>query len=116
MIISHAKIVVSAPFPPLTGGMPTLASSLADNLEHDGNTVLKDILSYQVNNLLVNQITPKIITTGEFGDGCIEVGEALEGMLVQINNIQINGIDSWGSWYVDDGSGECEINNYIFEK
>ena len=47
------KILISAPFPPLTGGMPTLAKTLADHLENDGHSVYRLQLSSGYNKILL---------------------------------------------------------------
>ena len=41
--------------------------------------------------------------------------EAYEGCLVKVNMAEVTGTpDSHGEWYVDDGSGECQIDDAIY--
>ena len=36
-----------------------------------------------------NAVAPKDITTGELADGCTFIGEALEGMLVRVTDVEV---------------------------
>jgi hypothetical protein len=63
-----------------------------------------------------NAVTPKDITTGELADGCTFIGEALEGMLVRVTDVEVVAeSDDNGEWYVDDGSGLCQIDDGMFD-
>ena len=42
--------------------------------------------------------------------------EAYEGCLVEVENITISReADNLGQWYIDDGSGECQVDDQIFK-
>jgi len=53
---------------------------------------------------------PVVVTTNDLASN-----EAYEGVLTRINNVTVSQLpDSYGQWYVNDGSGECQIDDAIF--
>ena len=47
--------------------------------------------------------------------GDLASGEAYEGVLTRLSNVTVTQLpDNYGQWYVDDGSGECQIDDAIF--
>ena len=62
-----------------------------------------------------NQVPePIAITTGELASAAS--AEEYEGCLVKIESAVVTQLpNSYGEWYVDDGSGECQIDNGIFD-
>ena len=62
-----------------------------------------------------NQVPePIVVTTGELA--AASSAEEYEGCLVKIENAVVTQLpNSYGEWYVDDGSGECQIDNGIFD-
>ena len=53
---------------------------------------------------------PVSVTTADLASN-----EAYEGVLTRINNVTVSQLpDSYGQWYVNDGSGECQIDDAIF--
>ena len=82
--------------------------------EYYGFTELTNLIGFSVASS-GNVVTPKDITTGELANGCTFIGESLEGMLVRVNNVEVVAeTDDNGEWYVDDGSGLCQIDDGMF--
>jgi hypothetical protein len=51
------------------------------------------------------------LTTNE-----LATSEAYEGVLVKISSVSVTAApNSYGEWYVDDGSGECQIDDGIYQ-
>ena len=95
-------------FTPVVGDEVTVSGTVN---EYYSFTQLIDLTSYTVNSS-GNEITAKDITTGELANGCTESGESLEGMLVRVSNVEITQVDlTYNEWYVDDGSGPCQIDD-----
>jgi hypothetical protein len=83
----------------------------ADVDEYNGLTELVNVTAYEV---LATGATvePTLVTTGEIGTGGSNA-EAYEGVLVQIVDVEITSPDlGYGEWGVDDGSGECMLDDY----
>ncbi|RMF07586.1 MAG: T9SS C-terminal target domain-containing protein [Candidatus Neomarinimicrobiota bacterium] len=58
---------------------------------------------------------PIPITTGALNGGCSDTGEPYEGLLVTLTNVTVTqAANSYGEWYVDDGTGECQIDDAFF--
>lgn len=56
---------------------------------------------------------PSVVNTGDLVDPAN--AEAYEGCLVVVENITISRVaDNMGQWYVDDGTGECQVDGKIF--
>ena len=97
---------------PSVGDEVTFASTV---YEYYGFTELTDLIGFSVASS-GNAVTPKDITTGELADGCTFIGEALEGMLVRVTNVEVVAeTDDNGEWYVDDGTGLCQIDDGMFD-
>ena len=87
----------------------------AEVTEYYGLTELINVTAYNVTSN-TNSFTPKDISTGELANGCTETGESLEGMLVRVNNVIVTqSTNIYNEWYVNDGSGECIIDDYMFD-
>ncbi len=97
---------------PTVGDEITLSASVS---EYYGFTELTSVTS----SIVVssgNEIEPLDITTGELAGGCSLSGEMLEGMLVRITDAVVTqAANNYNEWYVDDGSGECQIDDNMFD-
>ncbi|MDP6260923.1 MAG: lamin tail domain-containing protein [Candidatus Marinimicrobia bacterium] len=97
---------------PVVGDEVTFAATV---LEYYSFTELTDLIGFSVASS-GNAVTPKDITTGELADGCTFIGEALEGMLVRVTDVEVVAeSDDNGEWYVDDGTGLCQIDDGMFD-
>ena len=97
--------------PPTLGDEITITATVN---EFYSLTQLIDAASYSVNSS-GNSFTPVNINTGDLL-GCSESGEAVESMLVKINNVIVTTpSNEFGEWYVDDGSGPVMINDKLFD-
>ncbi|MCK4271531.1 hypothetical protein KAX22_02705, partial [bacterium] len=83
--------------------------------EYYGLTELKDISSFQIISS-GNTLPPVVdITTGDLAGGCNVGAEAYEGVLVRVSNAVVTqAANTYGEWYVDDGSGQCQIDDYLY--
>lgn len=73
--------------------------------EYHGTTEIKDLTAFSVISSSNPQPAYAQISTGEVGD------EAYEGVLAELNNCEIaSGYDQYGSFWVNDGSGECTVS------
>jgi len=88
----------------------------ANVTEYYGFTELTDISSYTILST-GNSIEPTDVETGYFPIGmCALSAEPWEGVLVRVSNVTvIDGPDQYGAWTVDDGTGVCKIDDYMFE-
>jgi hypothetical protein len=83
--------------------------------EYYGFTEVTTLSSYTVNSS-GNTVAIKDITTGDLANGCTATGESLEGMLVRISNVNVTQeVNDYGEWYVDDGTGVCQIDDSMFD-
>ena len=99
---------------PSVGDEVTFAATV---LEYYSFTELTDLIGFSVSSS-GNAVTPKDITTGELAAGCTIIGEALEGMLVRVTDIEVVAeSDENGQWYVDNinGTGLCQIDDGMFD-
>ncbi len=107
----HGAYVYDNTVKPTVGDSITLA---CDVDEYFGMTELKNVSSYTIHshdNLIPG---PTEINTGVLGDGGFEA-EGYEGVLVMVRDVTVTRTtDSYGQWYVDDGSGECEIEDGLY--
>ena len=70
----------------------------------------------------INYATVSVISSGNPVPSPVEITtndlateEMYESVLVKINNITVaQSYDGYGQWYVDDGSGQCQIDNQIY--
>jgi len=59
--------------------------------------------------------SPIVITTGDLSGGCAATAELYEGLLVKIENVVVTqAADNYGQWFIDDGSGACEVEDNFF--
>jgi|GEM_PF-626944 len=97
---------------------PSLGDSLtitASVDEYYGLTEIKDVSSFTVHAGDATLPAPVDITTGELAGGCNVDGEAYEGMLVRLRNVTVTqATNQYGEWFVDDGSGACQLDDYLF--
>ena len=78
--------------------------------EYYGWTELVNITEYQVLSQGNTLPDPVVITTSDLASM-----EAYEGVLVTIENVTVStAANSYGEWYVTDGSGDGQIDNGIF--
>ncbi len=84
--------------------------------EYYGLSELKNVSSSTIHSsghTLYNAISA---STGDIGGGCSIDGEPYEGLLVQLTNVTVTQeADPYGQWFVDDGTGECEIEDSFFD-
>jgi hypothetical protein len=86
--------------------------------EYYGMTELKNVSDYTI--LSTGNIPwgPTPISSGDLSGGCNAAGEQWEGMLVKvIDPVCTQDINSYGEWYVDDGTGEAQLDDdyYAFD-
>ena len=59
--------------------------------------------------------TPLDITTGTLNGGCSYTAEPYEGVLCRVLDVTCTNEDAgYGQWWIDDGSGECEVDDDIY--
>ncbi|MBC8255983.1 MAG: T9SS type A sorting domain-containing protein [Candidatus Marinimicrobia bacterium] len=95
---------------PVVGDEVTLIGTVS---EYYSFTELTDVSSSTVDSQ-GNSTTPKDISTADLSS-CTATGESLEGMLVRVSNITVEGVDEFGNWTINDGSGPCEVDDYMFD-
>jgi len=79
-------------------------------VEYYGVTEIKDVTEY-VKLDSGKTVEPTLVTTGEIGTGGT-MSEAYEGVLVQVQNVEITDPDlGYGEWEVNDGSGPCRVDD-----
>jgi len=97
---------------------PSLGDSLtitASVDEYYGLTEIKDVSSFTAHTAGAALPVPVDISTGDLAGGCNVDGEAYEGMLVRLRNVTVTqATDQYGEWLVDDGSGACQLDDYLF--
>ncbi|MFC2151129.1 metallophosphoesterase [Bacteroidota bacterium] len=77
--------------------------------EYEGFTEIKDLTSFNV--ISTSNPLPETtkISTNQV------TSEAYEGVFVEVNNCNVTStFDSYGNWWVNDGSGACEIRPGIY--
>ncbi|MCF7804138.1 MAG: T9SS type A sorting domain-containing protein [Candidatus Marinimicrobia bacterium] len=83
--------------------------------EYFGMTEVSDLSDYTIHTSDNSIYDPMEVSTGTLGGGCSSQGESYEGMLVVLNDVTVTGTaDQYGQWFVDDGSGEAEIEDTFF--
>ena len=99
----------------VVGDSVTLWGALVD--EYYGLTELKNLDSISVHSQGHTLPAPIDISTGDLAaeDSCFAVGEHYEGVLVRVQIVACTDVGGFGEWLVDDGSGECLIEDYIYE-
>jgi len=83
--------------------------------EYFGLTEIKNVSSFTVHSS-GNPLPPILdITTGDLAGGCNAHSEAYEGILVRVQNVVVTQeVDGNGQWFVDDGSGACEVDDDFY--
>ncbi len=83
--------------------------------EYYGVTELYNIDSVTVISQGAAEPSPIVVSTGELAGGCSGQGEQYEGVLVTLENVTVvDTVDQYGQWYVDDGTGPCQIDDVFF--
>ncbi len=83
--------------------------------EYFGLTEMKNVSSFQIHSTGATLPSPVDITTGDLSGGCNVHGEAYEGMLVRLTNVTVTqATNSYGEWFVNDGSGECQLDDFLY--
>jgi len=56
---------------------------------------------------------PVLVQTANLGNPA--TAEQYEGCLIEVNNVTVTeSQNAFGEWYIDDGSGECQVDNGFF--
>jgi hypothetical protein len=83
--------------------------------EYYGLTEMKEVTDFTFHSAGNMLPDPLVIATGDLAGGCNAGAEAYEGMLVEVRDVTVTqAANSYGEWYVDDGSGECQIDDYMY--
>jgi len=83
--------------------------------EYYGLSELKNVADSTIHSSGNALFDPISATTGELGAGCSDTGEPYEGLLVVLTDVTVSAeANNYGEWYVDDGSGECQIDDDFF--
>jgi len=101
---------------------PTVEPDVGDSLtmtakvdEYYGLTEMKDVTDFTFHSTANVLPDPLVIATGDLAGGCNAVSEAYEGLLVEVRDITVTQApNEYGEWYVDDGSGECQVDDYMY--
>jgi len=82
----------------------------AEVYEYYGMTELKNLSEFTILSTGNTIPDPFIASTQQ-----VATEESLEGVLVQVNNVEVTQTQNqYGEWYVDDGTGECQIDDGIY--
>ncbi len=80
---------------------------IAEVYEYYGMTELKNILSFEIfsnGNTIPDAF---FVSTQQ-----VATEESLEGVLIKVSNVIVTQVQNpYGEWYVDDGTGECQIDD-----
>ncbi len=95
---------------------PDTGVQIGDNVEVTGTVSeyygFTEIISASIS--VISSGNPLPLPT-EISTNDLSNEEMYESVLVTINNISVTELpNQYGEWYVDDGSGECQIDNGIF--
>jgi predicted extracellular nuclease len=83
--------------------------------EYYGLTQLLNVASSTTLSSGNDLYAPIVITTGDLSGGCAATAELYEGLLVKIENVVVTqAVDNYGQWFIDDGSGACEVEDSFF--
>jgi len=92
---------------------PVLGDSLAiiaKVVEYYNLTELNPVSSYTVLNSGNTLPAPALITTAQ-----VKTTEAYEGVLVKVHNAELVTVaNSYGEWYVSDGTDTCQVDDLMF--
>jgi predicted extracellular nuclease len=83
--------------------------------EYNGMTELKNVSDFEILDSGLPIYGPTLISTGDLAGGCTYTGEQWEGMLVRVENVTTTQEENtYGEWYVSDGSGEAQIDDKFY--
>jgi hypothetical protein len=83
--------------------------------EYFGLTEIKDVTGFEIHSTGNSIPAPVTITTADLAGGCNAGSEAYEGVLVRVNNVSCTTApNEYGEWFIDDGSGPCQVDDYIY--
>jgi hypothetical protein len=95
--------------PPVARGDEVVVTG--DVVEYYGMTEMNNITDI-VTLSSGNTVSPIVIETGDLAGGCNVGSEAFEGVLVKVIWVTCTqDINDYGEWYVDDGSGACQVDD-----
>jgi len=87
----------------------------ADVAEYYGLTELMNVSNFTNHSSGHTLYNPLSVSTGVLGSGCSAEGEEYEGLLIVLTDVTVTQEpDQYGQWFVDDGTGECEIEDALF--
>jgi len=94
----------------------TYSPSLGDSVlitatvtEYNGYTELTNLSSFEVKTVSNTLPETTKISTADV------LTEAYEGVLVELDNCNVSGVfNEYGTWMINDGSGDCEVRNGIY--
>ncbi len=87
-----------------------LVSVTGQVAEYYGFTEIKNVTDITIVSSGNPLPQPVVLTTNE-----VATSEAYEGVLVRVQNVTVAiGLDDHSQWYVTDGSGNCQIDDNIF--
>jgi len=101
---------------------PSVEPDVGDSLtmtaridEYYGLTEMKEVTEFTFHSTGNTPPDPLVIATGDLTGGCNAGSEAYEGLLVEVRDVTVTQApNEYGEWYVDDGSGECQIDDYMY--
>ena len=98
--------------------MPTVGDEVLLKCEVDeyyGMTELKNVADFTILSTGNMPPLPLEITTGDLAGGCSANAEQYEGCFVIVRNVQCTqDVTTYGEWYVDDGTGECQVDDNMY--
>jgi len=101
---------------------PTVEPDVGDSLtmtarvdEYYGLTEMQEVTDFTLHSTANALPDPLVIATGDLAGGCQAVSEAYEGLLVEVRDVTVTQAPNrYGEWTVDDGSGECQIDDFLY--
>jgi len=89
-------------------------SFTADVSEYYGMTELSGLSDSTIHSS-GHSVTPVMVNTGDITAACSDTSELYESVLVTLTNVTVTqAANSYGEWYVDDGTGECQLDDPFF--
>ncbi len=111
----HGIFVYNFDIEPSVGDSLTLTGEVA---EYYGMTQLKNISEWTIHSSGHTPPGPTDIFTGELGEDDKDAASAepYEGCLVKVMGATVTQeVDEHGQWYADDGTGECQIDDLMYD-
>jgi predicted extracellular nuclease len=97
---------------PSRGDSVTFTATIS---EYYGLTELSDVSDSTIHSSGHTLYAPIDISTGDLSGGCSDTAEPYEGLLVRLTNVTVTAApNQYGEWYVDDGSGACQVDDQFF--